>query len=333
MSNKKPNSMQQQASKNFQQVTGNFVRAWKAGIDSPVKAATIIRLGVGALFIVGGFNKLSKLLFPKSSEALLASYTSTSGYINEFFMNYLFGPTSWLTPWSFLTSLSAFELLSGIALIAGLLVRPLAIVYGFLLWTFVLALPVVTANGVDPGVKTYMAPALLVQIRDVALSGMMFALYGLGSGLRSLDERVFGSEAVKPLFGWDATGLLLRLSVASVLIVGGVFAGMPNIKTFIEPGIVLTALGLALLWGGRVGKYAAAAALAVIVLYVFSKLSLAKGIVGNLNSIKREIALFAAFLVLSLKDSGAIWTASDIANRLRKGWSLAHANLAGSTAE
>ncbi len=289
--------------------------------------ALALRVGVGALFIIGGWNKLSKLLSPAHSDGLVASYTSTTGYINEFFMGFLFTPGSALTPWSFLTALSAFELIAGVMLIAGLLVRPVALIFAFMLWSFVIALPVVTTNGVDPGVNTYMAPALLVQIRDVALSGIMFALFGLGSGLRSLDTRVFGDEAAQPIMSWDVAGVLLRLSTAVVLIVGGAFAGMQNIKTFIEPGVILLVLGLMLLWGGRTARYAAAATCAVLLIYMLGKIGIEKGLVGSLNAIKRELALFAGAFVIASRGCGELWTASDVARRLSEGFAAAVANL------
>ncbi|MEO1265990.1 MAG: DoxX family protein, partial [Pseudomonadota bacterium] len=224
-----------------------------------------------------------------------------------------------VSPWGFLTALSTFELISGLMLIAGLLVRPLALVYGFLLWTFIISLPVVTTNGVDPGVKTYMAPALLVQIRDVGLSGLMFALYCLGSGRPSLDVRLFGASAAAPRVGWQPIGLLLRLSLAIVLIVGGLFAGMPNIKAFVEPGIIMVVAAIALLWGGIIGRIGAAAGVAIVAWYCATKLGFDKGLVANLNAIKREIAFLAAFAVLALRDSGAMWTARDVASRLSEG--------------
>jgi|OM-RGC.v1.029007504 hypothetical protein len=43
--------------------------------------------------------------------------------------------------------LSVFELVSGLLLIVGLVVRPLSLAYAFLLWSFVVALPVMTAPG------------------------------------------------------------------------------------------------------------------------------------------------------------------------------------------
>ncbi|MEM8973463.1 MAG: DoxX family protein [Pseudomonadota bacterium] len=298
-----------------------------ASMSDLAAVAYAIRLGVGTLFVIGGWNKLSKLLSPANSDAIVASYTSTTGYINEFFMGYLFGAGSMLSPWSFLTALSAFELVTGFMLLAGLLVRPVALIYAFLLWTFVVSLPVVTTNGINPGVNTYMAPALLVQIRDVALSGIMFALFGLGSGIRSLDVRIFGPEAAKSVISWDVAGVLLRLSTAVVLIVGGAFAGMPNIKTFMEPGLILLAIGLVLLWGGRPARYAAAATCAVLFIYMMSKIGIDKGLLGSLNAIKRELALFAAAFVISARGCGELWTAPDIARRLREGMSAAMVNL------
>lgn len=293
------------------------------------QVAFTLRIGLGALFVVGGVNKLSKLLSPSASDQIVASYTSTTGYINEFFMAFLFAPGAALTPWSFLTALSTFELVTGIMLLAGLLVRPVALIYAFLLWTFVIALPVVTTNGVDPGVRTYMAPAILVQIRDIALSGFMFVLYGLGSGIRSLDYRLFGHEALKSVMSWPVASLLLRLSVAVVLIVGGLFAGMPSIKTYFEPGLLLVAVALAVLWGGTVTRYAAGVVCGVIFVYMLSKIGIDKGLIGSLNAIKRELALFAGAFVLAAREGGQLWTASDVARRLADGFQCARQNLAG----
>jgi uncharacterized membrane protein YphA (DoxX/SURF4 family) len=294
------------------------------------QVAFTLRIGLGALFVAGGLNKLSQLLSPAASDAIVASYTSPTGYINEFFMAFLFAPGTAFsfTPWAFLTTLSAFELVTGVMLLAGFLVRPVALIYAFLLWSFVIALPVVTTNGIDPGVKTYMAPAILVQIRDIALSGMMFVLYGLGAGIRSVDYKLFGPGAIKPVMTSDVAGLLLRLSAAVVLLVGGVFAGMPNIKTYIEPGMLLVIVALAILWGGRVTRYAAGVACAVLFVYMLGKLGFDKGLIGNFNAIKRELALCAGAFVLAARDCGQLWTATDVARRLQDGTACAMQNVA-----
>jgi len=54
------------------------------------ETATILRIGLGLVFVIGGYNKLSQLLDPDRTAAIVGSYTGGKGYINEFFMNYLF---------------------------------------------------------------------------------------------------------------------------------------------------------------------------------------------------------------------------------------------------
>lgn len=154
--------------------------------------ALMLRIGLGLVFVIGGLAKLSQLLSASGQAKILASYTAGDGYINQFFLDYLFNGRfgDWLTPWSFLTTLSAFELVAGLMLIVGLAVRPLAIIWGLLLWTFVMALPVTTTPGVDSAVKTFTAPAMLIQARDIALSGLFFALYNLSAPVSPASTRV-----------------------------------------------------------------------------------------------------------------------------------------------
>ena len=104
--------------------------------------AAFLRIGLGLVFVIGGISKLSLLLNANTHDGMVASYMGTAGYINTLFQDFLFFEGSFLTPSVFLMLLSAFELVSGIALVAGFLIRPLALIYGFLLWSFVIALPV-----------------------------------------------------------------------------------------------------------------------------------------------------------------------------------------------
>ena len=278
------------------------------------KLALILRIGIGSVFVIGGWNKLYQLLSSELHSKIVASYTGTAGYINQFFADWMFGSDALLTPWAFLTALSAFELVSGIALIAGLMVRPLSLIYAFLMWTFVVSLPVITTPGAEFAGKTYMAPALFVQIRDIALSGMMFVLYNLGSGAHSLDEKLLGKSAVKPLSDWESLGLLMRLSIGIIFVVGGLFAGMPNIKSFDIPALLLVIVGAGLIAGLGV-RVLGAIIIGFMLYYMLIKLSLSKSIIGNLNSLKREFAFFAAGLVLALKGGGARFTLLDITER------------------
>ena len=274
--------------------------------------ALTLRLGLGAVFLSGGWWKLSRAIDPERADALVARYTADNGYINAFFDQYLFAdPTALLTPLVFLILLSAFELLSGIALLAGLFVRALSFIYAFLLWSFVIALPVVTAPGASIDTASYFSPALLVQIRDIGLSGMCFVLFALGSGRYSLDQRLLKRGAAPESVNWDAYALLLRLSVAIVFLVGGFFAGFDHIKSFVELPVLLIVVG-AVLASGHLTRIAAAAAFAMVVWYCIGKMSADMTLWDNFNAIKREIAFLAASGVLFVYGGGTTYRLADL---------------------
>lgn len=282
---------------------------------SNADTALYLRLGLGMVFIIGGYNKLSQLLDPERADAIVASYMGTSGYINEFFTTFLFSNGSLLTPWSFLTALSGFELISGIALFIGVMVRPLALIYAFLLWTFVFSLPVVTTPGVELAVKTYTSPAMFVQARDIALSGLMFILFQLGSGRYSLDSRILVNGITSENINWDKLGLLLRLSLATPLLIGGFFGSFAKIATFGTPQFILLAAGVLLLLGVQV-RAAATIVVGVMLWYMIYKLNFDKSLIANLNAFKREFAFFAAGLVVLLRGTGNAYTPSDFMERI-----------------
>ena len=271
---------------------------------------------MGLVFIVGGYNKLSQLLDPERTAAIVGSYTGGKGYINEFFMDFLFSGGSVLSPWGFLTALSTFELLSGLALVIGLMVRPLALIYAFLLWTFVFSLPVVTTPGVETTVATYTSPAMFVQMRDIALSGFMFILLIIGSGRLSLDEKILTNGVNTENTDWEKLGLLLRLSLAAPLLIGGLFGGYAQIATFATPQPLLFILGLLLIIGIRTREVSVVVA-AVMLWFMASKFSVDKSLIANLNGFKREFAFFAASVVIVLRGSGSSYTPQNIAQRVR----------------
>jgi uncharacterized membrane protein YphA (DoxX/SURF4 family) len=281
--------------------------------------ALALRVGLGLVFVIGGLAKLSRLLSPADAAGIVAQYTGPAGYINQLFLDWLFAGDlpSFINPWTFLTALSAFELVSGLMLVAGLLVRPLALFWAFLLWTFVIALPVVTTPGVEPGVTTYQSPALLVQARDVALSGVFFVLFGLGAGAWSLDHSRFGLPAAHGV-DWEIPGLVLRLSLGLVFLVGGLFHGFSKIPTFDMPAAVLVVVGLGLASGVAVRVVAAAAALALLVFFA-GKLGDASSPLGYANGIKRELALLAAAGVLAVLGADRAYTVRALGLAVRQG--------------
>lgn len=295
--------------------TDNPMKLKKKYLDNK-DTATILRIGLGLVFIVGGYNKLSQLLDPDRSAAIVASYVGGKGYINEFFLSFLFSGNSWLTPWSFLTALSTFELISGIALIIGLMVRPLALIYAFLLWTFVFSLPVVTTPGVETTVQTYTSPAMFVQMRDIALSGFMFVLLMLGSGKFSTDERILVRGVNTENADWDKLGLLLRLSLAAPLIIGGLFGDYAQIATFATFQPLLLVLGILLIAGIQTSTMAAVTA-GIMLWFMTSKFNLDKSAIANLNGFKREFAFFAASIGIALRGGGNAYTAKDVLERVR----------------
>ena len=281
----------------------------KAGPLPRAPYALALRVGLGSVFVIGGLAKLSRLLSPSQAEGIVAQYMGPLGYINETFQQWLFD--GWLglvlTPWTFLTLLSGFELVSGLMLLAGLLVRPLALIWAPLLWTFVFSLPVVTTPGEVLTSPTYTSPAMFVQVRDIALSGLFVALYNLGSGTGSVDARRQGAAALAPERDWDALALLMRWSLAVVFIIGGLFHGFPKIASFGTPGLILAVVGIGLAAGYGTRVFAAAAC-AVLVVYMLGKLGAASGVLGYLNSVKRELGLLAGAAVVAHAGGGRYFT-------------------------
>lgn len=272
------------------------------------KIALALRVGLGLVFVSGGVAKLERLLTPAKAKGIVDQYVSPLGYINQTFLDWLFASPlgAVLTPWNFLTALSAFELVAGIMLIAGLMVRPMAVLWALLLWSFVVSLPVVTTPGVQLTAKTYMSPAEFVQMRDIALSGFFFVLYNLGPGAMSLDHARFG---LAPSLGrdWEPLGLLLRLSLGMAFLIGGLFAGYDNIATWGMPGIVLVVIGAGLIGGVEVRWFALAAA-AGMIWFMLVKLAGAASAIAWFNAVKREFAILAAAGTIAWAGGGRMFT-------------------------
>ena len=57
---------------------------------SNASTATILRIGLGLVFVIGGYSKLSQLLDPDRMAGIVENYVGGKGYINQLFLNYLF---------------------------------------------------------------------------------------------------------------------------------------------------------------------------------------------------------------------------------------------------
>lgn len=287
----------------------------------PDTMAMVLRIGLGLVFIIGGWNKLYQLLDPSLSDKILSSYLGTSGYINQFFIDYLFsGPMgNILTPWSFLTTLSAFELVSGLMLAFGLFVRPLSLVWALLLWSFIISLPVVTTPGVTLSDTTYTSPAILVQIRDIGLSGLFFLLYNLGSGAYSLDQKRGAArlQKINSPQQWNELGLLLRVSLALPFLVGGFFHGLDHIQSFALPAIINIALGIVIIMGLQARIVGSLIAITMLY-FILQKLNADKSLIANLNGFKRELGFLAAGIVLFHAGAGTYYVPTIASLRPKK---------------
>jgi len=280
-------------------------------------AALVLRVGLGLVIVFGGWAKLSRLLDPAEQAGILTQYLAADGYINAFFAAHLFeGPLGGvITPWTFLTALSSLELVCGLLFVAGVLVRPLALVWGFMFWSFLVGLPVSTAAGIEVTVPTHETPALLVLARDVGLSGLFFLLYNLGSGAYSVDEAVAGPGVTHPAVNWDALGLLARLSLAFPLLVGASFAGHGHIQTFGAPWWLLALLALPLLL--NVGaRYAAGATALLLLWFMAGSMDGGRSLIANLNAVKREFAFLAAAGLVAWLGGGGWFSVANV----RVGW-------------
>lgn len=278
-------------------------------LTRPEHIALVLRVGLGLVLFSGGLSKLSQLLDPSQQAAILETYWGSAGYVNSFFDEYLFGGAlaNLLTPWLFLTTLSAFEFVAGLTLIAGILVRPMALGWGFIFWSFVAALPVITVAGVAPDLETHRTPALLVLIRDIGLSGLFFALFIIGSGSFSLDRRWFGSAATRRTLDWNVPGLLLRLSLGFPLLVGGLFHGFGHIADWGMPALVLILVALPFLLNIGV-RWAGVAAALIMAWFLFSSFDLDRSLIANMNAVKREYAFLAAAIILAFCGGGRLFS-------------------------
>ncbi|MCW8876981.1 MAG: DoxX family membrane protein [Kangiellaceae bacterium] len=281
--------------------------------------ALILRLGLGLVFVIGGWSKLSLLLNESTQAGMVASYLGSAGYVNQLFQDYLFANDRF-TPWGFLTILSAFELITGVMFLGGVLIKPLSLFYAFLLWTFVVALPVETVTQIDTEIKTYNSPALFVQVRDVALSGLMLVLFNLGAGKNSLDSKYFNQSLNRD---WGSLGLLIRFSIALVFVVAGFFGMYPKIQTFDANLFLLATLSLLLVFSnGRLFRVAAAMAAVIIFGFIMNKIAVDKSLIANLNSFKRELGLLAATIIMSWVGSGSKFTLRDLWHKAKRYFNL-----------
>lgn len=245
---------------------------------------TLLRVALGVVFVLGGV----RIGFPaEGREELAASYVDPqSGWISPFFVEQI---TGWLgmSVETFLQFQGYLEISLGLLLIAGVFTPVVAVVVGFMFWSFAVANPVVGEIRLS---------------RDVALAGLCLALVVAGPGRWSVDGGIRGAAS------WfserrDAALVVIRLSLAFTLLASAVFTGgvMANHLNETLPVPIVLALGVLLLAG--VAPRFAAAAFVMWMGVVIPVEIVAEGLLGGLDSIKREIGLLAGAIVYAIAGS------------------------------
>ena len=148
----------------------------------------------------------------------------------------------------------------------------------------------------------------------------MFVLLALGSGIMSGDGKILKNGVNSTDANWNNLGLLLRLSLAAPLVIGGMFGSYAQIATFATYQPILLVLGIMLVLGVRT-REASVVVGAVMVWFMFTKINLDKSVIANLNGFKREFAFLAAAIVITMRGSGNNYTPKDILNRIKYAFS------------
>ncbi|MGI8538632.1 MAG: DoxX family protein [Rubrobacteraceae bacterium] len=209
-----------------------------------------------------------------------------SGWISPFFVDQITGRLG-MSVETFLQFQGYFEIILGLLLIAGFFTPVIAVVVGLMFWSFAVANPVAGEIRLS---------------RDVALAGLCFALVVAGPGRWSVDNAIRGGAS------WfserrDAVLVVVRLSLAFTLLASALFTGgvMASHLNETLPMFVVFALGL--LFAAGVAPRFAAAAFVLWMGVVIPLEIVGEGLLGGLDSIKREIGLLAGAIVYTLTGS------------------------------
>lgn len=245
---------------------------------------TLLRAALGVVFVLGGI----RIGFPaEGREELAASYVDPeSGWISPFFADQITERLG-MSVESFLQIQGYLEIALGLLLIAGLFTPIVAVVVGLMFWSFAVANPVAGEIRLS---------------RDVALAGLCFAMVVAGPGRWAVDNAVRGA-ASRFSERRDAALLIIRLSLAFTILASAVFTGgvMGSHLNETLPAPIVFALGL-LLVAGLAPRFAAAAFVLWMGVVIPVEIA-AEGLLGGLDSIKRELGLSAGALVYAIAGS------------------------------
>jgi uncharacterized membrane protein YphA (DoxX/SURF4 family) len=259
------------------------MQARKRGFGVHVNAEicmTGLRVALGIIFIIGGI----KLAFLGDTSALATSYTHPeTGWLSPVFADKItqllgigVGP--------FLRTQGWVEIVLGLLMALGVGTRVVAVIMGLMFWVFAVANPVAGEIRLS---------------RDLALMGCCFAVAFAGAQVWSVDGHLWQRRSTFASYQ-DGILVLIRLSLAFTLLTSAVFAAGPFANHLNTTLPIVLVLGMGALLAVGLRPHWVMGLLALWMLYVIATSMGAKGIYVGLDSVKRELGLFAAAVVYAL---------------------------------
>ncbi len=249
----------------------------------------ILRASLAAVLFMGGV----KLAFPGDALGLAAAYVDPdTGWIAPFFVDQIENRLG-MEVHTFLAVQGWLEMAVAVLLALGVRTRTLAVVAGLMFWAFAVANPVVGEIRLS---------------RDIALAALSFAVAVGGPGRWTLEGRLRGWERgeVSDLRK-RATLLVVRSGLAFTLISSALFTSgvMATHLNQTLPVVLVLLLGLALAAGVLPRWAAALVVLWMLGIVVWGVAS--SGLLGGLDSTKREVGLAAGAFLYALAGSRDPW--------------------------
>ncbi len=249
----------------------------------------ILRASLAAVLFMGGV----KLAFPGDALGLAAAYVDPdTGWIAPFFVDQIENRLG-MEVHTFLAVQGWLEMAVAVLLALGVRTRTLAVVAGLMFWAFAVANPVVGEIRLS---------------RDIALAALSFAVAVGGPGRWTLEGRLRSWERgdVSDLRK-RATLLVVRSGLAFTLISSALFTSgvMATHLNQTLPVVLVLLLGLALAAGVLPRWAAALVVLWMLGIVVWGVAS--SGLLGGLDSTKREVGLAAGAFLYALAGSRDLW--------------------------
>lgn len=256
----------------------DFHLSQKLGSDHFV---SILRVTLGVIFVIGGLKLAIPTLFGIADvESLAQSYIDpTRGWISPLFAQRITQGLG-ISIGTFLQIQGLIEMVMGLTMICGVFTPMVAVTMGCMFWSFTIASPIAGEIRLS---------------RDLALMGLCFAVAVSGASTWSIDS--WRRQDSKFRERRNLVLVMVRLSLAFTLVVSAIFSGgiLNNPLNTTLPVLVVFGLGVALAVG-LVPRWLMVL-IGLWMIYLITTTLWVKGWLPGLDSIKREIGLFAGGLL------------------------------------